>query len=153
LHISKRGGNVMGLFFSRRVAPTAREALRNAYIANAITEPEAHLHSRHIALQFPGYARALTDAYIADPVPLETAERQATHIGNELAKASGAPTAQVFNSTAFWGSVALLVLIFAAGIYAQHDDQMKDWASALLHTFQLLLGGWVGILVGEKSSS
>ena len=142
----------MGLFFSRSVAPAAKQALRDAYISHALEEQEAEQHARHIVLQFPNYGRALTDAYMAAPVPHQRADRQAEQVGNELAKRSAVPTVQKFHWLAFSGSVALLVLIFAAGAYSQHDDKMKEWSGPLLNAFQVLLGGWVGILVGEKDS-
>jgi len=49
-------------------------------------------------------------------------------------------------------AVVVLVLIFGAGVYCAHDAAMKDWSTPLLHTFELLLGGVVGLLVGEKTA-
>lgn len=48
---------------------------------------------------------------------------------------------------------ALLVFVFGAGIYCAHDATMKDWSAPLLHTFELLLGGMVGVIVGEKTAA
>jgi hypothetical protein len=50
-------------------------------------------------------------------------------------------------------AVGVLALIFLAGVYCAHDPAMKDWSAPLLHTFELLLGGMVGIIVGEKTAA
>jgi hypothetical protein len=50
-------------------------------------------------------------------------------------------------------AVVVLALIFFAGVYCAHDAAMKDWSTPLLHTFELLLGGMVGIIVGEKTAA
>jgi peptidoglycan/LPS O-acetylase OafA/YrhL len=50
-------------------------------------------------------------------------------------------------------AVVVLALIFGAGVYCAHDPAMKDWSVPLLHTFELLLGGLVGLLVGEKAGT
>jgi hypothetical protein len=46
----------------------------------------------------------------------------------------------------------LLAFVFGAGVYCAHDPMMKDWSPVLLHTFELLLGGMVGIIIGEKTA-
>jgi hypothetical protein len=55
-----------------------------------------------------------------------------------------------------WGrilaAVGLLILIFVAAAYAAHDPAMTEWNKPLLNTFTVLLGGLVGIIIGEKTA-
>ena len=50
-------------------------------------------------------------------------------------------------------AIVVLALIFGAGVYCAHDPAMKEWSAPLLHTFELLLGGLVGLIIGEKGTS
>jgi hypothetical protein len=148
----------MGLFFSRQVAPSYRAALSDAYRSDRLEENEARVRADAVSGQLiyeSALSTPLRNAYMRNALTDIDAEREADHVGRHLASAPGAgavPTVQTFNWAPFWGSVVLLVLIFAAGIYTAHDDKMTDWSDPLLHTFQLLLGGWVGLIVGEKGS-
>ena len=60
------------------------------------------------------------------------------------------------NKTFSWprAIVALvsLAIIFVAGAYCAHDDKLAAWSTAFLHSFEVLLGGLVGMIVGESSS-
>ena len=50
-------------------------------------------------------------------------------------------------------AVIFLTIIFVAGAYCAHDDKLSQWSSSLLHSFEILLGGLVGTIVGEKAAS
>jgi hypothetical protein len=56
-----------------------------------------------------------------------------------------------------WGralpAMIFLVIIFVAGAYCAHDDKLSEWSTVLLHSFEILLGGLVGMIVGEKAAS
>jgi Co/Zn/Cd efflux system component len=71
-------------------------------------------------------------------------------------KASGPRDRKVrveFATGRILAALFVLALIFLAGVYCAHDAAMKDWSPPLLHTFELLLGGTVGIIVGEKTAA
>ena len=150
----------MGLFFSRQLAPTYRSALSAAYRADLLQQAPAEQRAAEVSDQLihihtPVFRTALTHAYTREALPQAEAEQEADQVGRHLAYAHGAgavSTVQTFNWAPFLGSIVLLVLIFAAGFYTAHDDKMTDWSDPLLHTFQLLLGGWVGLIVGEKNT-
>ncbi len=147
----------MGLFFSRQLAPSYRSALSAAYRENLLQPAQAEERAAEVSdqlIHIP-YRIALARAYTRNALPQAEADKEADQVGRHLANAPGAgavPTVQTFNWAPFWGSVVLLVLIFAAGIYTAHDAKMTDWSDPLLHTFQVLLGGWIGLIVGEKNT-
>jgi hypothetical protein len=59
-------------------------------------------------------------------------------------------------SKLLWGrlifAVIVLVAIFFAGIYTAGDEKLADWSKLLLHSFELLLGAFIGILTSEAAS-
>jgi hypothetical protein len=48
-------------------------------------------------------------------------------------------------------AVVLLIAVFGAGLYAA-AHQLQDWNSALIHSFELVLGLVLGLLGGEAAS-
>lgn len=68
----------------------------------------------------------------------------------------GADAGSAANAGFQWGKLILciiiLILIFFAGVYTAHDPAMKQWSDILIHAFEVLLGGTVGLLVGETAS-
>jgi hypothetical protein len=50
-------------------------------------------------------------------------------------------------------AILLLGLIFAAGLYTTGDSKYEEWNKILIHAFQLLLGGTIGLIVGEAASN
>src|SRR5712692_9034543 len=51
----------------------------------------------------------------------------------------------------FLAALFFLALLFAGGIYTAQHEQLKEWSTVLLHTFEVALGGVVGIVIGEKT--
>jgi hypothetical protein len=65
----------------------------------------------------------------------------------------GAPPDKQFSWARATVAIIFLIAIFVAGIYCARDDKLSAWSTVLLHSFEILLGGLVGIIVGEKSGS
>jgi hypothetical protein len=57
------------------------------------------------------------------------------------------------SSKPIWGrlifATVILAAIFAGCIYTAHDEKLADLYKLLLHSFELLLGAFIGILTGE----
>jgi hypothetical protein len=64
----------------------------------------------------------------------------------------GNGTAKQFHPGRALVAVVLLAVIFIAGIYCAHDEKLAQWSTVLLHSFEVLLGGLVGMIVGESAS-
>lgn len=94
----------------------------------------------------PTVRNALVNALTAPPIEVGAARAQA----QQTIETAG--TGQ-FIWSRFVSACVFLLVIVGFGIYAAHDDKMKDWSAAALHTFQILLGGLVGLVLGEKPSS
>ena len=45
-----------------------------------------------------------------------------------------------------------LAILFGAAIYTGHDDKLRDLYGVLVHAFELLLGGAIGLVVGEGAA-
>lgn len=60
------------------------------------------------------------------------------------------------SSKPIWGrlifATIILVAIVIGCIYTAHDDKLVDLYKILLHSFELLLGAFIGILTGEYVS-
>jgi hypothetical protein len=100
-----------------------------------------------ISQMVPTVRSALVTALTAPPIEAGAARAQAQQTIETAA------AGQQFIWSRFVGACVFLLVIVGFGIYAGHDDKMKDWSAAALHTFQILLGGLVGLVLGEKPSS
>ena len=88
-------------------------------------------------------------------MPIFTYRQAAAAENKQGAPVGGDPNqpAGGFNVLRIIIAILVLMLIFVAAVYCAHDTAMKDWSSPLLHTFELLLGGLVGIILGEKTAN
>jgi hypothetical protein len=50
-------------------------------------------------------------------------------------------------------AVIFLVVIFVAGVFCAHDDKLSAYSTVLLHSFEILLGALVGMIVGEGAGT
>jgi hypothetical protein len=91
----------------------------------------------------------------AAPTPpvLKSGERVIEQNSAAVVGASGAAGTPQFNWLRLVFAIVLLGLIFGAGIYTAGDAKLDEWNKILIHAFQLLLGGTVGLIVGEAASN
>jgi hypothetical protein len=91
----------------------------------------------------------LADALKTDPKTIanvdETATRQATMVVERAASRVNWLTLLV--------AVIVLAGILAAAIFTAHDPALSNLNTVLVHGFELLLGGVIGMLVGERAAS
>jgi hypothetical protein len=67
--------------------------------------------------------------------------------------AGGGPASREFNWRRALLAAAFLVIIFIGGVYCAHDKALEAFSAALVHGFEILLGGLIGMIVGEASTS
>lgn len=72
----------------------------------------------------------------------------------EVVPSGGGPPPSKFSWVRLACAIALLVALFVAGIYTAKDSspEVKRYAEVLLHAFEILLGGVIGIVVGEAGA-
>ncbi|SEO36685.1 hypothetical protein [Mucilaginibacter sp. OK283] len=60
------------------------------------------------------------------------------------------------NTTLIWGrlifAIVLLLVILFTGLYAGQKKPLEEWSKVLIHSFELLLGAFIGIITGESAS-
>jgi hypothetical protein len=65
---------------------------------------------------------------------------------------AGSEPEKRFSIGRFFGASIFLIVILGFGIYCAHDDKLSAFANVLVHSFELLLGGMVGMILGERPS-
>jgi len=96
----------------------------------------------------PAMVDSLHFALMTDPTRLNDAHRVAAQMAIEARDGIQLQTKQ-FRWARFVGAIVFLAAIFIAGVYCAHDDKLQEWSSVLLHAFEVLLGGVVGLVAGE----
>lgn len=95
----------------------------------------------------PTVSKSLEEALTRPPDSVDYPEQMAAEIATQID--------QQVRGQFSWGrlacAIALLVIIFLAGIYTARDPtpEVKEWSKILLHSFELLLGAVIGLITGE----
>jgi hypothetical protein len=97
----------------------------------------------------PVVNEAIQDA-LRQPPPTDQAA--AARLASEAAAGVASQVSGDFDWKRAAVGIVLLAIVLGAGLYAGQNSQLKDWSTALLHTFEVLAGGLVGLIVGEAAA-
>ena len=105
-------------------------------------------------LAAPVVTKVLMEALAAQPETIPDAQQVAARLAATLTQVlpPPAPPPKSFQWARFLLALLLLALVFFAGIYCAQKDMLQKWSDVLLHTFEVLLGAVVGIVVGENTA-
>lgn len=91
---------------------------------------------------------ALEDALTTDPATISQPSVTAANKANEIARSVKGK----FSWKRLVGAIVLLGALLVPAIYTAHDEALVDLYKVLLHSFELVLGGVIALLLGESTS-
>lgn len=150
----------MGLFFTKPAlnVPAVRQVLREALETQPAANPEDDLQNAEQLVTRVRQQVANVPAFACQPWlyqalrtnPAGAQGHALDQRAEDLAERMQRLTPAQFDPSRFWAAVVFLLLIFGLGVITAYLDRLQAWSALLLHTFELLLGGMLGTLVGES---
>jgi hypothetical protein len=96
----------------------------------------------------PAASKVLEEALALDPKAITDRGQKAIEMANQVKD----QVTRGFAWGHFGAAILFLVLLFFGGIYTAQHTGLEAWSTVLLHTFEVALGGVVGIVIGERSA-
>lgn len=104
----------------------------------------------------PAASEVLKEALTTDPRTIDNLQQRAQEMAQQINNRVTGGGDGGGNGGFAWGNflaaVIFLALILGAGIYTSQHAGLEAWSTVLLHTFEVALGGVVGIVIGERTA-
>lgn len=96
----------------------------------------------------PAIRTSLQAAFMTNPAEVEHPGQRAAEIAEEIQQQARGK----FAWDRFLVAIVLLVVLGALGFYTAQSDKLEAWNKVLLHSFELIFGGVVGLITGEAAA-